>query len=212
MTHSATYDALLETCRQPGCPVCQMEQASVRRYLDHLFYEQVNDYALRRHIRASLGFCPEHARLAMDGMIGNAFGLAILYEDLLRVTLTQLEQQQKVAAPREVCPACAHLDSLRRRIWVEFSKHLPDEEFIAALETSQGLCIPHLRQVLEHLPQADKRNALLAIQMESMKSLRVELAEFIRKNDYQFSGEPFGGERDSWQRAVRLISGHKNEH
>jgi hypothetical protein len=40
-----------------------------------------------------------------------------------------------------------------------------------------------------------------------MHSLAGELGEFIRKNDYRFSAENVGKEKDSWLRAIELVSG-----
>ena len=35
-----------------------------------------------------------------------------------------------------------------------------------------------------------------------MDALVAELEEFVRKNDYRFRDEPWGGERDAWRRAL----------
>ena len=40
-------------------------------------------------------------------------------------------------------------------------------------------------------------------------AFNAELAEFIRKNDYQFSAEGFGKEGDSWLRAIGMIAGSR---
>jgi hypothetical protein len=42
-----------------------------------------------------------------------------------------------------------------------------------------------------------------------METLRAELGEFIRKNDYRFINEGFGAERDAWRRAVATGAGKK---
>ena len=89
MTTTATYDLFLEACRLDGCPICRVEHDADLRYLDRLFYELVNDYNTRVGLRASLGFCSEHARMAMDEIHGKALGLTIIYDDLLRVALEQ---------------------------------------------------------------------------------------------------------------------------
>jgi hypothetical protein len=48
---------------------------------------------------------------------------------------------------------------------------------------------------------------LLALQRECLQRLHDELTEFIRKNDYRFSGEGMGPGRDSWVRAVEIVAG-----
>ena len=52
---------------------------------------------MRERLRKSLGLCHEHAWLAADGMQGNALGLAILYEDIMRVVLEQLNRKRETA-------------------------------------------------------------------------------------------------------------------
>ena len=61
---SFTYYALLEGFDKSGCPVCRFMQEYSLRYLDALFYEQVNDVGIRRKLRAAHGFCNWHAWLA----------------------------------------------------------------------------------------------------------------------------------------------------
>jgi len=204
MSTTATYDAFLEACAQEGCPICQLEHAADARYLDRLLYELVNDYAIRQQLRASLGFCPEHARMATDEMQGKALGLAIIYDDLLRLVLEELAGPRIALNPSRKCPACDNRDETTSRALAELSKNILQPSMLRAFQSSQGLCLGHLRQALEHLRAPEKRSALLGAQRAIMEKLRLELAEYIRKNDYRFVGETFGAERDSWRRAVRL--------
>jgi hypothetical protein len=48
---------------KPGCPICQIRKKSVRRYIDVLVYERVNDVDPRIRYREGMGYCPEHTRL-----------------------------------------------------------------------------------------------------------------------------------------------------
>jgi hypothetical protein len=81
----AGYHQLLSDLKHPGCPVCRAVARSVRRYLDALFWESVNDPYLRPRLRAAHGFCREHALLAlsMASRKGDGHGIAILYRDFL---------------------------------------------------------------------------------------------------------------------------------
>jgi len=204
MTTTATYDLFLEACRQEGCPICRVEHDADLRYLDRLFYELVNDYNTRVGLRASLGFCNEHARMAVDEIHGKALGLTIIYDDLLRVALEQISNNGNIKKVEKKCPACENRDEMTSRVLLELSKYITDDSILAAFKNSQGLCIGHLRQVLEHIRNSEKRNALLTAQCDIMQGLRGELAEFIRKNDYRYTGEGFGAEKDAWKRAVKM--------
>lgn len=204
MLSNATYDALREACLLEGCPICRLEHDADFRYLDRLLYEQVNDYKVRLQLRASLGFCSDHALMAMEELQGKALGLAIIYDDLLRVVLEQLDTRQIVLKSVKTCPACENRREMTGRVLTELSKTILQPAMQTALKASQGLCFGHLQQVLDHVRVPEKRKTLISLQREIMEKLRVELAEYIRKNDYRFTGEPFGPERDAWRRAVSL--------
>jgi DNA-binding transcriptional MerR regulator len=82
-----------------------------------------------------------------------------------------------------------------------------DERMQAALRSSAGLCLPHLRRALALARDPAAFERLLAITQEKMAELAGELDEFIRKNDYRFSQEGFGAEGDSWRRAIAWMVG-----
>jgi len=229
----------MEACRAQGCPVCRLEQQDVERYLGQKFYENVNSPAWRDSLRASLGFCHEHAWLAVNQRLGDALGFSIIYSDLLNSVLTQLndnsgpartsrrgasllrqipeqarnmiEKMLYALTPRKRCPVCEHRDEMTRNTLSVLVKELPGPEMTAALQASEGLCLPHLRLTLEHVKDLSACEKLLTIQREKLESLRAELAEFIRKNDYQVIKEGFGSEGDAWIRAVRMIAGNRKE-
>jgi hypothetical protein len=211
MTKSATYFSIIEACEKDGCPLCRVKQDAVIKFLETLFYEQVNELEMRERLRKSLGLCHEHAWLAADGMQGNALGLAILYDDLLRVALQHLNEKsgKQRFAPTGKCPACEQRDSVGHRVLSVLTKYLAEDEMCEAMARSGGLCLSHLRLILEHLKDPSAQTALLSVQQEKMEKLRAELGEFIRKNDYRFIHEDFGAERDAWRRAVAMGAGSK---
>ncbi|HZJ22468.1 MAG TPA: DUF6062 family protein [Anaerolineales bacterium] len=232
-----TAHKLLEACRGQGCPVCRLEQQGVQRYLDRQFYENVNSPAWRDSLRASLGFCHEHAWLAVDQRLGDALGFSIIYRDIVNAILKQMddsgvparnsrrevsllkqgpeqarnmiERMLYALRPRKRCPVCEHRDEMTRSTLSVLVKELPGPEMADALQASEGLCLPHFRLTLEQVKDASAIEKLLAIHREKFESLKNELAEFIRKNDYQAIQEGFGREGDAWLRAVRMIAGSK---
>jgi len=234
MTSSTAYD-LIQACRQPGCPVCRVEQSVVERYLDNLFYESVNDIQLRERLRASMGFCREHAWLAVDKRLGSALGFAIIYHDVINNTLRQLESDvtppitkhwsallkqipeqasgtvQRVIyalTPQKHCVVCHQRDKALHIIISSLVESLNEPEMTSALQSSDRLCMPHLKKAFESVRDLEACNLLLLIHREKLENLRSELAEFIRKNDYRFKNEGFGAEGDSWRRAIGTIIGN----
>jgi len=231
---STAYD-LLQACQKPGCPVCRVEQGAVERYISNLFYESVNDIQIRERLRASLGFCREHARLAVDKNLGNALGFAIIYQDVINNTLKQLgsdivppttrrwstvlkripeqvsETVQRVLyalTPQKHCIACQQRERTLHLIIASLMESLHEPEMRVALQTSDGLCILHLKKTFEAVNDPDVCDLLLSIHREKLESLRGELAEFIRKNDYRFKDEGISAEGDSWRRAISKVTGN----
>ena len=207
MTNTAVSQDLLEACHQDGCPVCRLEHAADLRYIDRLFYERVNEYELRVHLRASLGFCHNHSRMANEEIHAKALGVAIIYDDLLRVVLEQTGKSRPSLSIDKKCPVCENQSQVTARIFLDLTKHINSEELQAALRSSRGLCFSHLRHALGVMRDSTARNLLLQIQREIITALRAELAEYIRKNDYRFIGEEIGSERDAWIRALKMGGG-----
>lgn len=211
MTKSATYYSIVEACDKDGCPLCRVEQDAVLKFLDTLFYEQINELEVRERLRKSLGLCHEHAWFAADGMQGNALGLAILYDDMLRVRLEQLNEKKgkQRLAPAGKCPVCEQHDNAGHRALTVLARHLAEEEMREAIARSDGLCFHHLPLALEQIKEPSMQIDLLSIHREKMEKLRAELGEFIRKNDYRFTEEGMGKEGDSRRRILAWMAGEQ---
>lgn len=211
----------------------------MERYLDRKFYENVNTPAWRDQLRASLGFCHEHAWLAVNKRLGDALGFSIIYRDILNSVSKQLNDKDQTAhaphrrtsllpripeqarniiekmltafTPRKRCPVCEHRDGTTRTVLSVLVEEIEKPQMTDALESSDGLCLPHLSLALEHVKEVSVCETLLNIHHEKLESLSAELGEFIRKNDYQAIKEGFGKEGDAWLRAVSMITGSRKE-
>ena len=230
---------LREACHEPGCPVCRLEQQGVERYLDNQLYENVNSPAWRDQLRAAHGFCHQHAWLAVNKRLGDALGFSIIYQDILNSILKSVDDSTSSARPpgrrgsvlgqgsvslrprvervlaalkpRKRCPVCEHRDELTRSLLSALLEDLSTPEVKEALEGSEGLCLPHLRLALEPIKDESVYESLLTIHRIKWEALKSELAEFIRKNDYQAIREGFGSEGNAWLRAISLIAGSRKE-
>lgn len=80
----------------------------------------------------------------------------------------------------------------------------------SCFESSAGLCFPHFAFALEHASDLEVRDQLLVLQRKKLESLVSELKVFITKYDYRRTAEGFAEEKDSWLRAVEMVSGAKN--
>jgi hypothetical protein len=232
MTSVTTYN-LIEACREPGCPVCRLEQSYVEHYLDNQFYENVNNPDFREHLRRSLGFCKEHAWLAANERLGDALGFALIYRDVIGATLERLDKgvffsprkragwlkqiPEQVSdlvfrtvssmTPQKRCPVCQKRDEMVALTVSTLVKELANPEVEKALWASDGICLQHLRMCLKEVQDAATCEKFLAIHREKLERLQSDLTKLIRKNDYRFAKEGLGREGDAWLRAVGIIAG-----
>ena len=234
---SSTAHDFFEACHESGCPACRLEFAYVKRYLDNLFYESVNDIDLRKVLRENLGFCAEHGWLAATQKRPYRMGLAIIYKDVINNVMRQLKKEAgtssrdwqkiqgvvpyrkvnlmdrmvRVLTPGTRCPVCARQADIQKAI-VETIAEKPDrQQMLAALRASAGLCIPHLRGVIKTIRDPQFCQVLLDFHLEKYAVIHQDLEEIIRKSDYRFVDEGLGEEADAWLRALAIVAGRRKE-
>ncbi|CEK18769.1 hypothetical protein CWRG_02281 [Chthonomonas calidirosea] len=200
--HLLFYD-LFSAVQQPGCPLCRLVADAGARRLAYLFHEEVNDPPTRLRLRASLGFCPRHARQSAHP--GNALGLAIIYKDLAERALERLQSRDR-SLLQQGCPECEEEQRDEERFTQALAISLLEPELQSAYLKGDGLCMPHLQLVGRWAPPESWR-FLQRAEQERLHRLAEELGEFIRKNDYRFKDEPMGSERNVWLRALCKLSG-----
>lgn len=205
---------LAEALAGATCPVCRCIAEATRRFLDNLMYEFVNDNQTRDRLRATKGFCREHAWTLQK--MGDPLGHSILYADLVDSFRQHLEKKGLIgkhksaaflAGKEEHCLACREEREMERRYIFGLLRALNNGEFREAYRSSAGLCLPHYQLAERQATDGDLRATLREVQIDRMAKLSAELKEFIRKSDYRNVGEPPGEERDAWIRAVGLWVG-----
>jgi hypothetical protein len=230
--HSLSYFNLLDAFSADKCPICSLIDRESKRHLRALYYEFVNDAGVRNAMHRSRGLCNWHAWTSTEIPCSNT-GISIIYRDLLnnelatlREILDLLETPQSFLCSltsykrkkdlsllisdwkkKEACIVCkanagATLFHLR-----ELLDHLHEKDFATKYRASQGLCLPHLKILVEKFPGHPNLPVALRIQIEKYQYLSWELGEFWRKHDYRFENEPKGSETDSWLRAIRQFVG-----
>lgn len=115
--------------------------------------------------------------------------------------------------PKAICPACERRMEAEHLAFASLLEALDknDQPMHSALESSDGLCISHLRQALNAARSQQAFDALVAITKAQLSSLIDDLDEFIRKNDHRFREEKISSaEKDSWQKALQRTSGDKS--
>lgn len=87
-----SYHEIIEASDLPGCPVCHWADTSVERQLKGLIFDSVNDVNTRLGIRASMGFCHEHAWQLPEAGDSAPLGIAFIYRDVLNTVNKSLDK------------------------------------------------------------------------------------------------------------------------
>lgn len=209
-----------------GCPLCRLADKAERTFIESLNYERVLDLKTRDHLKASRGLCRRHGEMWRQ-VQGSALGIAIVYRisvlDLLRDSAGAAEKVSsggllrrrdraadlaQALSAAEPCPACVVGEQTLSRYGAVLLRDVPDPALQRHLVACGGLCLPHLRDVLGMRGANRVLEPLLACHREAWEQLMGELEEYIRKNDYRFTGEPIStAEGRSWTRALALLTG-----
>ncbi len=119
----------------------------------------------------------------------------------------------KYLPAKSQCPACERRDEAEKLALKSLMDALErqDVDMISALQTSDGLCLVHLRRALEMARNRDAFNLLVTITQEQLIALIQDLDEFIRKSDHRFRHEKISeSERVSWRQALQRIVGPRD--
>ena len=193
----------------------------------------MNNVGTRVKLRQSLGFCNWHAWKALE--VGNcALGLGIIYEDILRKIEERLNKvRNSFPLPREPfpwrlfrrrkgpplpplqlgpndrCPACKSSRFFEEHYLRTLLDFISEEDFARQFAFSSGICFFHLNETIKGYPHHKGLPLLIKKQIEKFTFLRGEVAEFVRKQDYQYAAEPSGPEIDSWKRSLEMVVGKR---
>jgi len=225
-----------EACEQGVCPLCSMRDRLAWQRFDTLLWEGVTDPVVRNQIIAARGFCGRHARvlLRVAEKQAAAGGVAMIYEHLVRVLLEAVENHNAVLlpvkksakvlrrvagmsplTPNDQCIGCVAEKEAGPRDLTSLVRHLAEEatreESRQLFEKSGGLCLPHFEEAVRVARETQLIEYLRHVQVNQMTALHSDLAEFVRKLDYQVQDKSWGSERDSWRRAVEVCTGYRLE-
>jgi len=227
------YSDLLKACQGPGCPVCLLEQRAVDAYMQNAFREKENNLVVRNDIRDSLGLCREHTRRMLDLRLNKTVSAAVGYHDVLislvqqlqKVTLqpkqptrswffqktpepaSKFEMVVQALSPRLPCPVCRMSGNFTRGVLMTLTASLHEDTLRKAFASSNGLCLPHLRQAFAQIQDLDTCQNLLSLSIDRFEAMRHDLVEDIRQIE-NLAGEngsqPAAG---TWQKVVSAIAG-----
>ena len=217
-----TYFNLLDALKEK-CPICFLVKKTIHKAMDDFLYESVNDPGVREKIKISSGFCNRHSWGLHK--LGDGFGQAIIYNDLVGTVLKQFQENNTTASikalvkqlnasqqSRGLCMYCKQEREVAERYISTFWESFDEPEFILEFKKAFGLCLPHLSVALNRSKDIKLSQSLVDIETNKLTELIKELKEFMRKHDYRFSKEGYKKEGDSWERAIEKFIGKEGLH
>ena len=226
-----SHHNLLDAFAKPGCPICGLGLAAVVRYFGVLDYEAAGDPGVRLRLRATQGFCAQHAHQLVEE--AHVLAVATIYAEVLPDLIETLRtlpfrrrpllggltarlrpgvDGSRVAgnphlAPTAPCPACDVLAKTEEMLVSTLLDSLGEAAFRDTFAASDGLCLPHLRQALGRATNERAFAALRDAALAQEERLLAQLREIIRKHDYRFREQLVGEERGAGERAARHVAG-----
>lgn len=229
-----SYFDLIETFPKPGCAVCTLTRRDVEKRVDLMLYGFVSTDDMQAIFSAARGLCPHHGEMVRRNKLGNVIGIARLYAATLNTVLDIMDQAPETGngssasgllanlrkprdhgtaerladllEPEANCPICDALEEFEAEYTGIFKRYLNDERFQSAFRASDGLCLPHFRQVIRQM-NGDEARLIAAIQSEMWRDLKTEIEVFLDKQNYEHLDEVIGDEGDSWARAIARMAG-----
>ena len=202
------YQDLLKLLANPECPACIIVRRSLKGFVSMAFIEELTVPEFREPLRAARGYCREHSAYMREGAKNwlRKMGVAIVLEDLLALVQEQMRTKETVP-PVGDCPLCRlekDIDAYAVKLIADYCQ---DSEFQQHYDSSTGVCLPHLRKLLQVLDGEGKRFMIVTHERKLDVTLG-HLREFIRKHDYRFAHERITPEEaESWRNAVEFVVG-----
>lgn len=122
-------------------------------------------------------------------------------------------KRQGLLAAQKICRVCELSHEMAKHYGNVLVEMMSYEEFQDLYRQSDGICLPHLRVILQNVPLCSGLEHLLGITEERLKKLDHDLGELGRKYGVQYQGETVStDEALSVERAIAFLTGSDFSH
>lgn len=210
------------------CFICELETEIEQKYLDNYLQELVMDYKAREKIIQSRGFCNSHSYKilaeASKPTISDGHGIALIMQSITNQLIQDVSEQKnlykdafpKIIANEKKCLACIHIaESMEMYIKKTAELLASSDEISKLFQKSKGLCIPHfatLAYTAENFEVNRRRDILQLIsevEKENLFRLHSELAEYVKRQSYEFSEADRVAVANTLLRSVEKLAGRR---
>ena len=229
MSASITYLRIKRAIEKSSeCFLCDIETEIEKKYLDTYLQELVMDSKAREKIIVSRGFCNNHSyKILIEGSkptTDDGHGVALVMQSVTEQLIQDIAEQKnlrknafaQMVANNQKCPACNHLTEFMNMYIKETAELLVSSaEFSKLFSESKGLCIPHyaaltsIVESMETTQRRDKLKILSEVETKNLYRLNSELAEYVRRQSYEFSEKDRAATENVLLRSVEKLVGKR---
>jgi hypothetical protein len=210
------------------CFLCALEDEVERKYIDTYLSELVMDAKAREKIVESRGFCNHHfyRMLIAAGKpeSHDGYGIALIGQNIIEKLIQDLHEQKKNHEKNfhqteniKNCPACVYIFNFMEIYNKKIVKLLSSnhKEFLKLFKNSKGLCIPHFTALINtlkktlHSQSMDVIKTIIEIEEKNLRQLGSELAEYVRRQSYEFSDQDRMAVEDVLLRSIQKMVGRR---
>ncbi len=224
-------DALNEDC---DCIMCRVAKNMESENIDYFLGPSMMEPECRM-VTNNRGFCQKHLAALYER--GNRLSLALMLDTHIEEVRGRIKRKTKhfklggVASGGarksiekitdelgKIVSSCAVCDKLNKEIEAAAGNlvYLWDQEseFRSKFARSKGLCMPHMKMVLDASPDelSGKKleefvRELCNLQSSRLDELNEDVHWFTQKYDYRNQDAPWGNAKDALPRAVKKLGG-----
>lgn len=224
-------EALEQDC---DCIMCQVAKTMEESNIDYFLGPSMMEPECRM-VTNNRGFCPRHLSALYER--GNRLSLALMLDTHLEEVRGRLKKKTKgfkltgfggggakksvekiVEEVDKIMSSCAVCDKLEPEIFAaaENLVYLWDKEkdFRDKFGRSKGLCLPHMKLVVEASAEEltgktldEFIRELSSLQNARLDELNQDVHWFTQKYDYRNQDAPWGNAKDALPRAVKRLGG-----
>ncbi|MCW4044820.1 MAG: DUF6062 family protein [Candidatus Bathyarchaeota archaeon] len=214
--------------KKTECFLCSIETEIEAKYLQTYLQELVMDSKAREKIIKSRGFCNNHFyRILIEAVkptTSDEHGVALIMQSVIQQLMQDIAEQnnlhrntsERIGTNTHKCPACNHLtESMNRYIKKTVDLLVASTEFSKLFKESKGLCIPHyaaLTSIVESMEanqRKDRLKILSEVETKNLGRLNSELADYVRRQSYEYSEKDRMAVADVVSRSIEKIAGKR---
>lgn len=221
------------------CPLCLLEKKSEQDAVEYALGAAMMEPDFRVESNDK-GYCRRHFEMMFQKP--NKLSLALVMETLVAENIKKLSAFEKKmsvkvkgglfkkgpAAAEELisqldemeksCIVCDKINyTMERYITVLVEMWKTEPEFRARFENSKGVCLPHMKQLLETASKklgskdtAEFSSILYTKQMQELKRISDDVHRFTLKFDYRNKDMEWNGAEDAPKRSIEKTAGIMN--